>query len=56
MVFPFGEKATEFTEDKCPRNVEVLATDASHSLAVLSQLPESIVLPSGEKATEFTGH
>ena len=54
-VLPSGEKATELTQDVCPKSVPVLDPVAtSHSLTVPSRDADATVLLSGEKATERT--
>ena len=52
---PSGENATELTPPECPSKVRISCPlAASHSLSVLSELPESRRVPSGENATEVT--
>ena len=51
----FGLNATELTWAMCPLSVVVfLPLATSHSLMLLSQLPEARVLPSGLNTTEVT--
>jgi hypothetical protein len=53
MRLPSGENATFQTTRECPSKVRGSAPlAASHSLTVLSPLPETIRPPSGENATE----
>jgi hypothetical protein len=49
------ENKTVITPCECPVNVLTFPpVEISHSLIVLSSLPDRIYLPSGEKATEKT--
>src|SRR5262245_27559819 len=52
---PPGANSTSSIAAVCPSNVRMSCPDAaSHSLTVLSLLPESTSAPSGENATAFT--